>query len=136
MKLLHSFLLIILGCLASCTDMYDPLLWKSGSFTLEFVDSPENASLRSDSTLEHVIPASVFEVGANETYIVAKQRPRRNRSIINYFYINTREFPKTGRFNPSHYVVGPLTETEFTKKSEELQLPAFSYSIAQVKGNG
>jgi hypothetical protein len=125
---------MIIVCLASCTDMYDPLLWKNGSFTLEFVDTPENASLRSGSTLEHVIPASVFEVGANETYIVAKQHPARNRSITNYFYINTRDFPKTGHFIPSQYVVGPLTESEFIQKAKELKLPAFSFSIEQVKG--
>ncbi len=135
MKLLSSILIMCIVSLASCTDMSDPVLWKSGSFTLEFVDEPEDASLRVDSTLEYVIPASVFEVGANEKFIVAKQHPDGNFSVTNYFYINVSKFPKAGTFIPSHYVVGPLTEAEFMKKTEELRLPAFSFSITQAKGN-
>ena len=127
------FALIALVDLTSCVDMYDPVLWSNGHFTLEYVDALENASLRSEDTLEAVIPNSVFEVGSNDTYIVAKQHPNRDLSITNYFYINTQEFPRVQPFIPSEHVIGPLTKDEFLKKSVELQLPEFSFSIESLK---
>ena len=73
------------------------------------------------------IDQTVFSVGWNNRYIVAKQHPGNNRSVTNYFYLDmTKDGPLV---DPSVCVVGPLSETEFSRKQAELGLPPFERTL-------
>ena len=73
------------------------------------------------------INATVYSVGWNSQYIVAKQHPSANRSITNYFYLDMSKDSKYAE--PDNSVVGPLTEAEFMRKKQELALPDFTQTI-------
>ena len=77
------------------------------------------------------IPETVFSVGWNDRYIVAKQYPKNNRAITNYFYL---EIARDNEYaDPSESVTGPLSADEFEKKRSELGLPVFSRTIEHLK---
>jgi hypothetical protein len=77
------------------------------------------------------IDATVFAVGWNEHYIIAKQHPKNNRAITNFYYL---EISKDSKYaDPTNCVVGPLTEAEFIQKQKELNLPTFSRTIKSLE---
>lgn len=77
------------------------------------------------------IQETVFSVGWNERYIVAKQHPKNDRAITNHFYL---EMALDSEYaEPSVSVKGPFSATEFEKEQTELGLPAFSLTIEHLK---
>jgi len=73
------------------------------------------------------IDETVFAVGADARFIVAKQHPSGDRAITNYFILvigNDSELA-----DPHKSVLGPLSESAFLEKSRLLHLPAFSRTI-------
>jgi hypothetical protein len=59
--------------------------------------------------------------------LVAKQHPGGDRKITNFFIVDAQ---KDGPYADTKKVmIGPLSEAEFKKKSEELSLPAFSKEL-------
>jgi hypothetical protein len=77
------------------------------------------------------IDQTVFSVGWNTRYIVAKQHPDNNRSVTNFYYLDmTKDSPYA---DPKVSVTGPLTEAEFTRKKAELGLPPFSRTIDYLR---
>lgn len=80
-----------------------------------------------------VLEETVFAVGFNDNYIIAKQHPSNNRAITNYYivpiYIDNPLFPEKG-------VVGPLTLEQFNEKRKELNIPdevTFTKEIEDLK---
>ena len=72
-----------------------------------------------------VINPTVFAVGYNEDFIIAKQHPRKfpnppDKSITNYFIIPIKD---KVRQSPDDNKIGPLTESEFKEKRKELGIP-------------
>ena len=72
-----------------------------------------------------VITSTVFAVGYNEDFIIAKQHPRKfpnppDKSITNYFIIPIKD---KVRQSPDDNKIGPLTESEFKEKRKELGIP-------------
>ena len=77
------------------------------------------------------INETVFAVGWNSRYIVAKQHPNNNRRVTNWFYLDmTKDGPYV---DPTVSVVGPLTEAEFTQRRTELGLPPFQRTIHSLQ---
>ena len=77
------------------------------------------------------IPETVFSVGWNDRYIVAKQHPKNDRTVTNYFYL---EMARDNKYaDPSASVTGPLSADEFEKKKTKLGLPPFSRTIEKLK---
>jgi len=75
-----------------------------------------------------VLPSTVFSIGNNEKYIVAKQHPFvfpvKVDSTINYYIIpiiRDTLFPENG-------ILGPLTLEEFQMKKEELGIINVNFS--------
>ena len=119
--------LIVLST-SGCGYVYDePLV---GPYHLSAIDVPEQMSIYYDGPgSESVgrVDQTVFSVGWNDKYIVAKQHPNNNRAITNFFYIIiARDRPSS---DLSKCVIGPLTETEFSKHQKELDLPSFQQTI-------
>ena len=77
------------------------------------------------------IPETVFSVGWNERFIVAKQHPSNNRSVTNYFIL---EMARDSKFaDPSASVTGPLSASAFEEKMASLALPTFTKTIEALK---
>jgi len=72
-----------------------------------------------------VINETVFAIGYNEDFIIAKQHPAKfpnppDKSITNYFIVPIKD--KVHQ-SPDENKIGPLTETEFIAKRKELGVP-------------
>jgi hypothetical protein len=85
----------------------------------------------------NVLDATVFAVGADDRYIVAKQHPvsadqvHFDRSVTNYLIVDrmltaTLRDRKTG-------VIGPLTKEQFEQKAAALQLPNFTKTFPKLE---
>jgi hypothetical protein len=118
--------------LASCGFAHDETL--TGPYRLVAVDTQEEMSIC--YTLEKGncvgrVSGTIFSVGWNERFIVAKQHPRNNREVTNYFIL---EMARDNRLaDPSASVTGPLSSTEFEEKAVSLGLPPFTKIIEALK---
>jgi hypothetical protein len=68
-----------------------------------------------------VIPSTVFAVGYNENFIIAKQHPCYfaepiDKTITHYYIIPIKN-------NPNNNAIGPLTLEQFYEKRKELNVP-------------
>jgi hypothetical protein len=73
-----------------------------------------------------VIKATVFAVGYNKTYIIAKQHPKGDKRITNYFIL-----PVKHGFNwkDNNGLMGPLTLNQFKQKQIELNIQSIQFTI-------
>jgi hypothetical protein len=77
------------------------------------------------------IPETVFSVGWNDRFIVAKQHPSNNKLVTNYFIL---EIARDGQLaSPSASVTGPLSAAAFEKMAASLGLPQFTKTIEALK---
>jgi nitrous oxide reductase accessory protein NosL len=77
------------------------------------------------------IPETVFSVGWNSRYLVAKQHPKKDRSITHFYYLDMSRDSTDA--DPSASVTGPLSESEFLRKRAELGLPEFTRTIKSLQ---
>jgi len=77
------------------------------------------------------IPETVFSVGWNSRYLVAKQHPKDDRSITHFYYLDMSR--DSTYADPSISVTGPLSESEFLRKRGELALPEFTRTIKSLE---
>jgi len=73
-----------------------------------------------------VISETVYAVGQNDAYIIAKQHPNSDKTITNYFIV-----PITNKISniPEKNIFGPLTFEEFINKKKELKIENLDFSI-------
>ena len=69
----------------------------------------------------NIIPSTVFAVGYNENFIIAKRHPSQfsepiNKNITNYYIIPIKN-------NPNNNAIGPLSLEQFYEKRKELNVP-------------
>jgi len=113
--------------------------WRSERYILVAVDTKPQMSLAFDvmyhghkgSSSIGLVGPTVFELGADDRFIVAKQHPaldpgatKYDRAITNYFVV-TRTSSLVFR-DRKQGVVGPLTASEFERMAKNLKLPPFS----------
>jgi hypothetical protein len=77
------------------------------------------------------IDETVFAVGADARFIVAKQHPLDDRTITNYFILAIANDSELA--DPSKSVIGPLSEAAYRDKAQLLRLPAFTRTIDALK---
>ena len=122
----------ICGILSGCGFVHDERL--TGDYRLIAVDVMEqmsvSLSLPGGSAIGR-INETVFAVGWNDRYIVAKQHPANNRSITHFYYLDISR--DSTYAEPSQSVTGPLTEAEFAQRKAELKLPDFRRTIKQLE---
>ena len=89
-------------------------------YELTWIDFEENRAIYKG---EEQIPGYVAKVGYNDDYIIAKQHPQQGDfysepdfSITNYFIIDIKENERGYKQG----VIGPLTESQFDTKLDEL----------------
>lgn len=112
-----------------------------GNYYIVATDIDEDLSLTYHEPIDGdnygiIIQATVFAVGYNEKYIIAKQHPRAfpnppNKSITNFFIL-----PLSKGFNwrTNNGLIGPLTLEQFNTKRKELNIPD-SLKFTIVKDN-
>lgn len=124
-------LFCICGMLCGCSLRDEKLI---GPYRLANIDVEEQMAVYydlGDGTSIGRIHQTVFAVGWNEKYIVAKQHPDNNRAITNFYFL---EIAKDSKYaDPSDSVTGPLTESEFIRKQTELKLPPFTRTIKSLE---
>jgi hypothetical protein len=77
------------------------------------------------------VDETVFAVGFDNRYIVAKQHPKGDRSLTNYFYIDmAADSPDEPR---AKHVTGPLSEPAFLGRKKQLGLPPFTRIIPSLQ---
>jgi nitrous oxide reductase accessory protein NosL len=132
MKALARLLPVLALLLSGCGYAHDEKL--TGPYRLIAVDVDEQMdvsySLPNGGAIGR-IPETVFSVGWNDRYIVAKQHPKNNRSITNYYYLDMSR--DSTYADPSASVAGPLKESDFLRKRTELSLPDFSRTIKALQ---
>jgi len=117
--------------------------WRSGDYVLIAIDTEAQMSLAADvrdgkkTRLLTVVAATVFSVGANERYLIAKQHPifsdqtKFDRSVTNYYVVDRTQTP-TFR-EPHRGVQGPLTKEEFDHLASSLPLPGFTKTFHKLE---
>ena len=94
-----------------------------GRYYLVAVDTDDNMTIgyeidKNGNTVD-VAGETIFSVGNNDKYIIAKQHPNRNKSIVNYFIIPIyKEFT----YSPEKGLIGPLSLRQFEVKRKELNI--------------
>jgi len=77
------------------------------------------------------IQKTVFAVGWDDRYIVAKRHPDNDRKVVQYFFL---EMAKDSRYaDPSMSVTGPMSEESFSRHARLLGLPSFTKTIPQLE---
>jgi len=131
-RTLATFTLFSMGL--SCSLFDSGTVWKDGQYSLSWIDDPQEVTLsyhRSSSSSEPLIDGRVFSIGANTKYLVAKQHPGGDKTKTHFYYVirvnNSELRPR------QNTVVGPLSSSEFNKKSSELGLPTFSKTLKALE---
>ncbi|HLX54181.1 MAG TPA: hypothetical protein VKR58_09575 [Aquella sp.] len=116
-------LFVIQGCIGGFgLDIKDHLV---GIYYLAAADDDRQCSLTTHEPSDggnygNVVNQTVFAVGYNEKYIIAKQHPDENRKITNYFIVPVEQH--ITRENLKN-LMGPLTYDQFLAKRHELSIP-------------
>jgi hypothetical protein len=126
--ILVAVFLLVLGC-GSAHDEH-----LTGPYRLVAVDVDEQMSISYDlgngSTVGR-INETVFAYGYNHNYIVAKQHPKGDKRLTNYYYL---DITKDSLYaSPSASVTGPLSKAEFDEASRQLTLPGFTKTIKHLE---
>jgi hypothetical protein len=124
---------ILSALLAGCALFDSGTYWRADQFEVIWIDlqSDSHLAYRLDSTTSiGITEGCVFAAGANEQYVVVKQRPA-TRVATTVFYVVAKE-----KFNPSRdnsaAVIGPLSELEFGALGKTVVLPALEIIIPEA----
>lgn len=118
--------ILILQLFTSCIFENNYQKKLNSNYELSYIDEKTQMSIYglSGDSWVGVITPTVFAVGCNEDFLIAKQHPRMfpnppNKSITNYFII-----PLKNKIDESieENKIGPLTENEFKIKCKELDI--------------
>lgn len=120
--------------LASCGLIDSRIEWKHKKYELTWIDNPDEVSLsyrvNNHSTIP-VIEPTVYSVGANDKYIVAKQHPKGDIKVTNYYIINLDS--GGDQYAPDKGLIGPLSETEYRLIAKDNMFPQFSKTLDSLK---
>lgn len=119
---------LLQNCIGSA---YDKKL--NGGYYLLAIDVKEDMLLAYEDGQYGIgiIEATVFSVGQNDNYIIAKQHPKISslfidKTVVNYFIIPLQD--KISK-SPEKNVFGPLTLGEFNQKRKELNIENVNFTI-------
>jgi hypothetical protein len=120
--------------LAACSLFDHGTEWQGGPYELAWIDTYDAMSLyyRLDQNGGiGRVEATVFSVGWDGRYAVAKQHPKGNKSVTHYFYIDSQ---KDGpHADQTAAVTGPLGVIEYRRKAVELGLPEFTKTLKELE---
>lgn len=128
MLILFAFSFLFKSCVGS---VYDEKL--NGGYYLSALDLKEDMSIGFQDSIYGIgiIEPTVFSVGQNKDFIIAKQHPivnnqMPNKSVINYFIIPLSY--KISKSIDSNFY-GPLSLIDFEVKRKELGISNLKFAI-------
>ena len=134
MKIIRFALIGLCTDAAECGFFDSGIEWRDGPYIVIWIDVPSSTTLSYElegGTSVGRIDETVFSVGRNERYIVAKQHPGNDKSVTNYFFIEkAKDQPYA---DPHDVVAGRLSEMEFRAKAKELGLPKFTKTLTSLR---
>jgi hypothetical protein len=101
---------------------------------LGWIDVPDRVTLSYDlgnGASIGRIDYAVFEIGWDGRYVVAKQHPRGDKAITNYFVVDVAA--DSANADPKLVVLGPYTADEFSSRTRDLKLPPFTKVLQSLK---
>jgi hypothetical protein len=118
--------LVLTNIFFSCNDIKNNQI--IGGYYLVAVDTKDNMTIgyevdENGNTVD-VVGETIFSVGNNDKYIIAKQHPNRNKSIVNYFII---PIYKELTYSPEKGLIGPLSLNQFEAKRKELNISNLTF---------
>jgi hypothetical protein len=134
------FLCIVFGLFEGCTG-FAIKRQLFGNYYLVATDGDEGLSLtyhgpNDGNTYGDIVPATVFAIGYNDSFMIIKQHPRTfpnppNRNVTNYFILPIK---KDFNYRTMNEMIGPISFEQFTQKRRELGIPdSLSFSIKYEK---
>ncbi len=104
-----------------------------GPYHLIAEDDEEQMAVCYDSSEGCIgrIPATVYAVGVDASYVVAARHPQANRSITEFYYVIRASDRPT--VDTSAAVRGPFDAQAFETARTELHLPALTYELPRLK---
>lgn len=124
----------MLGLLSSCGLFDSGVEWRGGPYALMWLDTSENISIcreLDNGGCIGRIESTVFAVGWDGRFLVAKQHPNNDRSLTYYFIIDSKNDGPL--LDSAKVVTGPISELEFQRKSIELKLPKFTKVLTSLQ---
>jgi hypothetical protein len=125
---MKRLVLLIFGfCLVSCSLGMAIEKHLFGNYYLTAPDAAEQLGLTykvSNDVFAGIIEETVFAVGYNKEYIIAKQHPA-NKEITNYYILPIKD----GSEPKNEDLIGPLTQKEFTQKKKEFRIESLDFTI-------
>lgn len=125
---LFAFVSLLQSCIGSAHD--EKL---NGGYYLSAIDVKEDMVIgfQDGDYGIGIIGATIFAVGQNDEFIIAKQHPRAsssdvNKAIINYFIIPLKS--KVSQLLEEN-IYGPLTLEEFEQKRKKLHIENLDFTI-------
>lgn len=124
---------LLLVLLSSCQfGAYEKKI--NNNYTLSAIDTKDDMELiyvDDEGLMFSIISATVFSIGKNDEYIVAKQHPKdfpnqSNKNITNYFIVPLK-FEKVKDIEKNK--IGPLTAIEFDYIKKQLNLEKIVFDI-------
>jgi hypothetical protein len=126
--------ILLCGSLAGCGLFDSGVVWRGGHYGLLWIDIPDDVTLSYDagngSWIGRIEPR-VFAVAWDGRYVVAKQHPKGNKSVTNYFIIDSQK--DTPIADARQAVIGPLFEAEFQQKATAMKLPPFKKVLKSLE---
>jgi len=127
------FITFLLFVLNSCSLGFAVDTQVVGNYHLIATDAIEQMSLSycepNSNGCSGIIEPTVFSVGFNKDYIIAKQHPNDNRNTTNYFIVPIN--PKKRVWVNYFGTIGPLSLNEFNNKIAELNIQDIKFSITE-----
>ncbi|MEM5515207.1 hypothetical protein WNY79_20175 [Pseudoalteromonas sp. AS84] len=122
MKLASSIIVIIIVLLLIWSDSN---MWEDGTYAVYYIDGDIKLGIKIDDkgSFHGRVDSKIIAVGANESYVVAKQLIAGSDSV-SYFYIDKKK--DNIYLNPDEITEGPFTELQFKNLSQKLNFPNFS----------
>lgn len=125
---LFAYASLLQGCIDGA---YDKKL--NAGYYLSAIDIKENmlVGFQDGDYGIGIIRPTVFAVGQNDEFIIAKQHPKLvsggiNKRITNYFIISLKN--KINKLTKKN-MYGPLTKEEFEQKRKELNIESLDFTI-------
>ncbi|EOA03834.1 hypothetical protein HFRIS_015791 [Herbaspirillum frisingense GSF30] len=127
----HVVVLAIIFTLAGCGPSDERIV---GPYLLTHIDTQQDMYLcyeLPEGNCVGRIQKTVFAVGWDDRYIVAKRHPDSDRKVVQYFFL---EMAKDSHYaDPSTSVTGPMSEESFSRYARLLGLPPFTKTITQLE---
>lgn len=134
-RLLRTCVFLVTAGLVSSCGLFDSgVEWRGGPYALLWLDTAENISLCRElggGSCIGRVESTVFAVGWDGRYLVAKQHPNNDQSLTNYFIVDSRI--DTDYADVDKVVIGPLNASEFQQKVADLRLPKFSKVLRSLQ---